>query len=146
MTLVLGLRAIPPSGRRRRFDPQRMVTQVDQQLVRFIGEANRDLATYPPIQPWAHGYPKSGPRKGGRRTGTYGRNWRIMRHQTGKSILLANPTSYGWYVGGPLRGPKGRRQARFQTRRGWASVTTAGSRLWPPYAGRITRIIQRGGS
>lgn len=101
---------------------------VEQQLGEngFAGAVLRDLTNYPPAQPWRSRPPKTGPRAGGRRTGTLGRNWKLgpfVRSGSSMSIQVFNDVPYAVFVEGPSRGAKGARQTAEMKRRGWPSIT-----------------------
>lgn len=91
-------------------------------LEAFAFEAQRELKTYPPARPWKRP-PTSGIRKGGRRTGTLGKNWRLGRRGL-DSIEVVNNTPYGSYVQGPTgKSGKAGGQTAVMADRGWPSVT-----------------------
>lgn len=91
----------------------------------FGFEGQRRLQKYPAAQPWKGPTPKSGLRKGGRRTGTLGRNWKLAA-KSKYSITIQNMTPYGVHVQGPPDGPRGARQTANMAARGWPNVKTVG--------------------
>lgn len=101
-------------------DPLKEQLRIKAALTEFAFEAQRDMQKYPAWQPWTSRPPSSGPRKGGRRTGTYGRTWRVSWR--GKyTVEIGNNTAYARFVGGP----KGT-QTRVMAGRGWPSISTVG--------------------
>lgn len=158
MTLTISVTAITPARRGARLvNPAAVVSQLDAELRGFAGDVLRDLKTYPPQIPRTGARQSLGIRAGNRlrkraeigygyrRTGTYGRNWQIRRRVRGQEIVVGNPVDYGVFVGGPLNGRKGQRQARAMAARGWPSITTVGRKRWLPRSLRIRRILRRGG-
>jgi hypothetical protein len=115
--------ATPLVPKRSIVDPVGLVNKLDRELVSFSGAVIRNITDYPPVKPWKRGFPKSGPRRGGRRTGRYGRMWRLRIHRRGTFVETNNPVVYAVFVGGPKRGAKGQRQARFMGPRGWRNMT-----------------------
>lgn len=99
---------------------------IDKVLATFQVEIQKRMQAYPAAQPWKNPPPKTGLRAGGRRTGTYGRNWASGANVTRDkaSVTVENRTPYAAWVGGS----KGKRpgQARALAARGWTSVDTAG--------------------
>lgn len=97
-------------------------------LETFAFEAQRELQDYPPAMPWKNPPPRTGLRKGGRRTGTLGRNWKIGgRSQL--AIQVTNNTPYGSYVQGPAgKSGKAGGQTQVMADRGWPNVTEVGAR------------------
>lgn len=81
------------------------------------------MSVYPTAQPWKSRTPKTGLRKGGRRTGNYGRNWRKVNRSKG-AVDVINPIRYAVWVGGP--NDKGPGQTSNMKRRGWPSITDVG--------------------
>lgn len=103
---------------------------LDQFLLNFKGEAQRELQQYPTWQPWKNP-PKKGPRAGGKRTGNLGRGWNTYHLVSGQSITMLNPTTYAGYVQGS--GPKqpyvkGKSQTAVLRARGWPAVDEVGER------------------
>lgn len=94
-------------------------------LETFAFEGQRFLQAYPPAQPWKGPTPMSGLRKGGRRTGTLGRNWKIAG-RTVNSIEIRNTTPYGVHVQGDPKGGRGSRQTPNMAARGWPNIVDAG--------------------
>ncbi len=140
--MAIRLRVVAIIPKHRVIDVTSFVKDIDRELaVNFAGAVIRDMSAYPPVLPWAHGFPQSGPRKGGRRTGRYGRGWRLRGHRRGTLVEVTDPVTYAVFVGGPTTGIRGQRQARFQGRRGWPSITTVIDRRWPPTQRAIVRII-----
>ncbi len=111
-------------------------TRIIAEVERFMTQVQADLKQYPPARPWKHP-PKSGPRKGGRRTGDLGRGWGLNRQDSGNTvtITLANPVSYATYVQGP-------RQARAMHIRGWEKVETPARKRWREAKPRIEKVIE----
>lgn len=114
--------------------------KVDRELRSFIGDFIGQMSKYPPQQAWKNGEPKSGPRRGGRRTGTYGPGW-VIGAVTPNSIEALNRVPYAVYVGGPKTGAKGKRQAGFMGDRGWPNLTEVGNRLWAKHTPAFRRIF-----
>src|SRR3972149_10870196 len=89
----------------------------------------RQMQSYPPITPWKHGFPKSGLRKGGKRTGTLGKNWSYDL-KPGEAVV-ANRVPYAGYVEGYKgRGSKGEKQTAVMAARGWFSISDEGKGVW----------------
>lgn len=98
---------------------------LDRVLVAFQVEVQKRMQAYPAAQPWKNPPPTTGLRAGGRRTGTYGRNWASGVVTKAKdSVLVENRTPYAAWVGGSKKRYPG--QARALARRGWTSVDEAG--------------------
>jgi hypothetical protein len=114
--------------------------RVDRELRDFGGDVIREMSKYPPQLPWKHGEPKSGPRRGGRRTGKYGQNWRFGNVRPGL-VEVINQIPYAVPVGGPKDGPKGKRQARAMAARGWPNITDVADRIWAKHRPAIQRVI-----
>lgn len=117
------LRAILP--RRAAVPPAQQIRRgIDRFLRDFAFGVVREMQEYPPARPWKHRPPSSGPRKGGRRTGFYGREWGVGVRFGANRVEVVNRAVYAVYVGGPVpgRGP-GRRQAHALRARGWKSVS-----------------------
>lgn len=94
---------------------------LDKLLMGFQVQAAQRLQRYPPWRPWVNP-PRTGPRAGGKRTGTLGRGWSTFRLESGKQITMENRTTYSPYV----QGPKGQ-QARALAARGWPRVDEVGA-------------------
>lgn len=114
--------------------------RVDRELRDWAADMIRTMATYPRARPWKNPPPKSGPRRGGRRTGSYGRQWQIGK-VTASSIEVLNRIPYGVHVGGPKDGSKGRRQARAMAERDWPNITDASREVWTRHRGAIVRVV-----
>lgn len=95
---------------------------LDDLLLNCKEEAMRLLQTYPTWRPWSSRPPLTGPRAGGKRTGTLGRGWGSYTLRSGKQIELTNATSYAQYVQGNSK----TQQARALARRGWTTVDVVG--------------------
>lgn len=108
-----------------------------------VGEQFRTaMKFYPPIQPWKHGFPKTGPRAGGKRTGLYGKGWDSPLIITPFSVRLENSVPYARYVGGPNRARGGRaRQARHLKARGWPSQSDVASTVRKKNLPRLRKLI-----
>lgn len=127
------LTAIVPKGGTA-IDSARAKRGIQNVLLTFGFEAQRLLQAYPPAQPWKNP-PKSGIRKGGKRTGDLGKNWRIGR-PTQTYIEVRNNTPYGSYVQGPTdKSGKAGGQTAVMAARGWPSVTDVGKQ-----AAKITAV------
>lgn len=87
-------------------------------------EFQREMQEYPQWQPWTSRPPRTGPRAGGRRTGTYGRGWIGSPRFTADSVTVTNDVRYAGYVGGPthLSGRDGGQTAVMKAR-GWKSIS-----------------------
>lgn len=113
----------------------------------FARDVINDLANYPPAQPWTSRPPRTGPRAGGRRTGTLGRNWRLpsslrtVRRGTERRVEVVNLTEYAVYVQGPPDGPEGARQTPVMAARNWPNITEVAQRRWAEHEGVVVRII-----
>lgn len=92
---------------------------IDTFLLSAGAGMQKEMSWYPVARPWKSPPPKHGLRAGGRRTGNYGRNWRITAKDP-ESITISNPISYAPYVGGSRRASPG--QARSMEARNWRSV------------------------
>jgi len=142
--VTLRLRAIRP--REFPLATDNMLALIDEELGRrgFAGGVIEDLANYPAALPWKGPTPKSGPRKDGRRTGTLGRNWRIVRLErtrARRSVEVANQTPYAVYVEGPPRGGQGQRQTANMRERGWPNITAVARKRWAEHQPIIVRIL-----
>lgn len=109
-------------------DTAQQEIRVQKYLRSFTALFIADIAKYPAAQPWKNPPPKRGPRAGGRRTGTLGRNWSTRIKYTKDSVTIENPTLYGIHVQGPPGGPPRRRQTPNMTARGWPNVRTVGQK------------------
>lgn len=112
--------------------------------VGFQGAVISDLSDYPAARPWKSRPPRTGPRAGGRRTGTLGRNWRPRGPRlTARGLVAeaANDTEYGIHVEGPPRGPARRRQTKVMRDRGWPNVTDVGQKQWRRTRPEVVRIL-----
>lgn len=144
--MALRIVAIRPRSEPFATDPFALI---DEELGRrgFAGDCIRDLAEYPPFKPWRSRTPKSGPRKGGRRTGTLGKGWRIARIERSanrRSVEVDNGVAYAVHVEGPRRGQRGRRQTAVMRERGWPTVTEVAQRNWRKRQPIIVRILTQG--
>ena len=131
--MVLSVRAIRPT--RAPIGTDNVVFLVERELAQsgFAGEMIRRMADYPGQQPTRY-----------RRTGTYGRGWKIGRRSRSRNTIaieVINRVRYAIYVGGPRRGAKGRRQAREMRRRGWPNITTVSRTVFRRFRPRIVRIL-----
>jgi len=93
---------------------------LDKLLLSFQAEAQNQLQAYPPWSPWKNP-PRTGPRAGGRRTGTLGRNWGSYKLVHATSITMTNKTPYARYVQG-----RAGQQTRVMNSRGWVGVDKIG--------------------
>lgn len=75
------------------------------------------MQNYPAARPWKNP-PKTGLRAGGKRTGNYGRGWRVVINKDNAKIT--NGVLYAVYVGGSKKQRPG--QARALAARGWQST------------------------
>ncbi len=104
--------------------------RVDRVMRQGGGDLVRERRTYPPARPWKSRTPKSGPRKGGRRTGNLGRNWNV---RFGRGFFeVWNPVAYAGYVQGyrrRVKGDKRTRQTKVMKARGWRSFDADNARL-----------------
>lgn len=138
---ILRFQAMKP--RRQVIPVAGLQTEIDRELRDFGGEFIRVMSHYPSQQPWKHGEPKSGPRRGGRRTGKYGQNWRFGNVRPGL-VEVINQIPYAVHVGGPKAGPKGKRQARAMAERGWPNMTDEANRIWAKHQPAFRRILTVG--
>ena len=136
--MELRLLAIKPKGRI--VSVEGLQTRGDRELRDFAGDFIRTMATYPAAMPWKGRTPKSGPRRGGRRTSAYGKGWRLGVVMPG-SIEVGNRVEYAVHVGGPKTGSKGERQARAMAARHWPNLTDVSDRLWAKHKPAIQRAI-----
>lgn len=151
--MAFGMKAITP--KRLIIAPPGTQLAESQRFLRdFAFEFTHAMQEYPPWMPWKRP-PTSGPRKGGRRTGNYGRQWFQTFSSGGNRSWVTvlnhveeNGRQYGIYVGGPKRGVRGRRQAKAMAARGWVSSSTVASKLRRKYTGQllIRRMTQAGAS
>lgn len=151
MALIFGARPLPQVRLRKLADPS-LARSVDAELSSFGGEMVRRMAKYPPDIPPIGQRQSLGIRAGNRlpkrafirrgykRTGRLGRNWRIRGQRPGY-IRVGNNVYYSVFVQGPLPGQPGRRQTAVMTRRGWQSITTEVNAAWPKYRDRIAKRI-----
>jgi hypothetical protein len=111
----------------------------------FAGRSLRDLANYPPAQPWKSRPPTRGPRRGGRRTGNLGRNWRLFNNLKRERWEWGtrNATRYAIYVEGPVPGKPRQRQVPNMRQRGWPNITRVGRQNWTFYRYRVIRILMQ---
>lgn len=130
--------------------PKAVIANIEQRLdeilgagAGFAGSSLRDLATYPPARPWKRRPPRKGPRAGGRRTGTLGRNWKLRvakpRDQWTWSTL--NGTRYAVYVEGPNPGEIRRRQTPAMAARDWPSITSVAEKNWRTARPLVIRVL-----
>lgn len=98
-------------------------THINLALRDFAFEFQRVMATYPPAKPWKNPPPKTGPRRGGRRTGNYGRGWTSPPKFSRDRVVMENNVSYSAWVGGSKKTNPG--QARALAARGWISQDDA---------------------
>lgn len=141
-------------------DPARQIAQIEAMLgaAGFAGGVIRRMADYPPqIPPIGQAQSlgrKAGARtpkrtyttrKGYRRTGTLGRNWKMVRlGRVGNDIVseVSNAVPYTRYVQGPKTGPSpGTRQAAVMRARGWKNITDEAAAEWAIWRPRIVRIL-----
>lgn len=153
--MALRIRAIRP----RRNPMATNINQlIDEELDRrgFAGDVIREMSDYPPQQP-AYGVRQSlgkpfGNRrrkrstigKGYKRTGQYGRNWKItgtMRTPSTRSVTVSNPIRYAIFVGGPEKGRVGARQTEVMREKGWKSISVVAREQWAKRRPVIIRII-----
>lgn len=136
--MTIRIQAIIPRGATP-LDPTRVQRGVDRFLRDFSFRVVREMQDYPSARPWKRP-PTTGPRRGGRRTGAYGRGWGTSVQFTGNSVTIMNSVQYAVYVGGPRRGNRGQRQAAFMRERGWKSV----SDVAPAIARELRPVLIRG--
>lgn len=107
-----------------------------------ISVSNR-MQDYPPLQSWKGSYPKSGVRKGGKRTGKLGRTWSIEKN-TPAHTILSNATFYAGHVEGYKgRGDGGTHQTAFMAARGWPSITTVSREEWVKHLPRVRSAFRQ---
>lgn len=150
----IGARPLPNIRLRRLGDPG-LAREVDAELASFGGAMIRRMAVYPPQVPpigsrqsiGGRGNPRAKRRyirRGYRRTGRLGRNWRIRGQRPGY-IRVGNNVYYSVFVQGPLPGEPGRRQTAIMTERGWVSITTAVNAEWPAHRDRLRFLLDARG-
>jgi len=143
--MKIALVAINPNPRAPIGDINRLLDEALGQTG-FAGRALRSLADYPPAKPWKGRTPSRGPRKGGRRTGNLGRNWRLLTPATNRGTRVwgtTNRTRYGIYVQGPQPGVIRQRQTPNMRDRGWPNITRVGRQTWTFYGYRVRRILMQ---
>lgn len=110
--------------------PKRMPSPSTNELENGLNRHLRDFATkfqsevqeYPTWKPWKSKPPTSGPRRGGRRTGAYGKGWVGSPRFTKNSVTITNSVPYAIYVAGT-------KQTRVMKERGWPRVKEVGERV-----------------
>lgn len=101
----------------------------------FAGSMIRRMADYPPQRPTSY-----------RRTGTLGRNWRMVGPRVTANAIIAearNNTQYVVHVEGPKAGAKGRRQVAVMRERGWPNITDAAQAEWKRWRPRVVRVLMQ---
>ena len=134
------LRAILPKEKISALYPKKRI----QAWLKDVGEQFQEaMSEYPGKQPWKHGEPKKGPRRGGRRTGAYRKGWQnTPLIITEASVTALNPVPYARYVGGPRRSTGGRtRQAKAMRARGWQSQTDVGPAIVRKNLSKLTKLV-----
>lgn len=123
--MVQRVRAVLP---KRRLRSDTIPPRVKKWLEEVGHEFQEAMSVYPPKTPWKYGFPKKGPRRGGRRTGAYRKGWDTPIVVTQYTVTALNNVEYARYVGGPIRsrGGSGATQARHMRARGWPSQTIVG--------------------
>ncbi len=139
------LRLIALKPRRQVVAVQGLVPRIDREVRDYIVAMSGRMATYPPARPWTSRPPKSGPRAGGRRTGTLGRSWQLgmaFRRLGPGAAELVNRVPYAVWV----QGPRGRRpgQTAVMASRGWQNIRDEAQAEWERRKPRIQRILRTG--
>lgn len=121
--------------------------KVQRQLRAFGTGVVATMQTYPSAKPWKNRPPRTGPRRGGRRTGSYGRSWGMKSLKDRVEIasgLVSRPLKYSGYVGGWLtvNARKGQRQSRVMKQRDWPSIETVTNELWKKHLPKIKKTLQ----
>lgn len=132
------LQAILPRGSAP-LSPTRVQTGMNKWLRDFAFEFVREMQDYPQAQPWKHPPPRTGPRRGGRRTSVYGKGWSAAPRFTPDSVEIINNVQYAVWVGGRRRGRPG--QARAMQARGWKSVSDVGPQVAKRLLPRLSRLV-----
>lgn len=121
------IKAIKPKG----FTlPEKQILM--SELDRLGREVTGETKQYPPWRPWTSATPKTGPRRGGRRTGKLGDKWGYKVSSSGDLVILKikNPVKYAKWV-------QGKKQVGFQKDRGWRTVGQNFAAAAPKYRKRM---------
>lgn len=102
--------------------------RADALLVEIGTKTLNDLQKYPPALPWKSPPPKTGLRKGGKRTGTLGRNWSMHKSVSG-SVEVSNETPYADWV-------QGEHQTHVMAQRNWKKAK-------PTAESAVTSVLNR---
>lgn len=92
-------------------------TVIRAELDRLGRQTTVDVKRYPPWRPWKNP-PKSGPHKGGRRTGALGRSWRYTVQAGGNRLVLTVNSQGVRYA----RWVQGRDQTVVMSGRDWKTI------------------------
>jgi hypothetical protein len=132
---VIRIEAILP---KKKLDPANVQRGLNTWLRDFAFEFQREMQEYPAAKPWKNP-PRSGLRKGGRRTGTYGKGWTGAPQFTSDSVTIINRVGYAVYVGGAKRKRPG--QTRVMAGRQWKSVSDVGPEVSRRILPRLSKLI-----
>lgn len=91
------------------------------ELERWGAQVERGAKQYPAWMPWKNTPPKTGPRKGGRRTGNLGREWTHDIVESGDGPLGRCYNKMGKAPYAPFVQGK-EKQARAMAKRGWRKI------------------------
>lgn len=131
---LMGTRMTAINRRRPHRTAGQILIEVDRTLRNFALDLVSIQTKYPARKPWkpradgSPSEPRSGPRKGGKRTGIYGKGWRIIVTRVGE-IVVENRVEYAVYVGGDPSDPSPLHQTQVMRDRGWTSVTEEADKL-----------------
>lgn len=135
-----------------RLIPIRPKKPVIPNIARIDGNVHRDLRDfgvkmqsqmehYPTARPWKNP-PKSGLRRGGKRTGRLRGGWATGLRMSRFRMDLVNQVPYGMPVQGYVPGyGKGRRQSAVMRARGWQNISTEVKKTWPTYRLRLQKSL-----
>lgn len=123
--------AIKPDGFR---EPDKAFVLAE--LDRLGRRVSAETKQYPPWRPWKRP-PKSGPHKGGRRTGALGKSWRYQVQSGNRIVLIVESQGvrYARYV-------QGRNQTKVMRGRGWQTVRANFNKHYPEAQKRLAAWAQ----
>jgi hypothetical protein len=128
------MRLIPILPKRPVIDMRRLDERVHARLRDFGMEFVEKMEEYPPAIPWKGRRPKSGPRRGGRRTLALKRGWPLGFRMGRWEVTVENTVKYVPFV-------QGRGQTRHMRRRHWQRTDEVVKRLWPKHRKRIAEAL-----
>ena len=105
----------------------------------FLKDCQSQFQNYPVAMPWTSRVPKSGPRKGGKRTGALGQHW-SMEYISMYEGRLTNRLGYAGYVEGYTdHGRSGERQTGVMARRRWPNITNVANTTWKKWLPNVAK-------